>query len=117
METSSDGTWTCPRCGEWIEPEFDSCWQCGTAREGGSVMDPGLFVQMVVDNQPVLQPPLPSTEGLETPCPICGGADYAWGNVENAIFVGVTDYRAGFRLAARVCRQCSNVQTFVKWPT
>ena len=22
--------WTCPKCGEKIEPQFDSCWKCGT---------------------------------------------------------------------------------------
>ncbi len=24
----------CPRCGETIEPEFDTCWNCGTHRDG-----------------------------------------------------------------------------------
>jgi hypothetical protein len=24
--------WTCPKCGEQIEPQFDTCWNCGTAR-------------------------------------------------------------------------------------
>jgi hypothetical protein len=24
--------WTCPKCGEKIEAQFDSCWKCGTAR-------------------------------------------------------------------------------------
>jgi hypothetical protein len=26
--------WTCPRCGETLEPQFTDCWQCGTARPG-----------------------------------------------------------------------------------
>jgi len=21
--------WRCPRCGEWSEPQFAECWQCG----------------------------------------------------------------------------------------
>jgi hypothetical protein len=25
-------SWTCPKCGEKIEPQFTSCWKCGTAR-------------------------------------------------------------------------------------
>jgi hypothetical protein len=24
--------WPCPKCGEKIEAQFDSCWKCGTAR-------------------------------------------------------------------------------------
>jgi hypothetical protein len=24
--------WNCPACGEWVEGQFDLCWQCGTAR-------------------------------------------------------------------------------------
>ncbi|MBL0311825.1 MAG: DUF2007 domain-containing protein [Holophagaceae bacterium] len=26
----SDGPWKCPRCGEIHEPQFASCWNCGT---------------------------------------------------------------------------------------
>lgn len=31
-QSVSGPTWTCPRCGEKIEPQFDSCWKCGTPR-------------------------------------------------------------------------------------
>jgi hypothetical protein len=24
--------WTCPECGEEIEPQFSTCWNCGTDR-------------------------------------------------------------------------------------
>jgi hypothetical protein len=24
--------WTCPKCGEQIEPQFTECWNCGTAK-------------------------------------------------------------------------------------
>ncbi|MGH7941947.1 MAG: DUF2007 domain-containing protein [Limisphaerales bacterium] len=24
--------WTCPKCGENLEPQFTSCWKCGTAK-------------------------------------------------------------------------------------
>ena len=26
--------WKCPTCGETSEPQFSSCWKCGTARPG-----------------------------------------------------------------------------------
>ncbi|RYD83023.1 MAG: hypothetical protein EOP84_08540 [Verrucomicrobiaceae bacterium] len=25
-------SWTCPKCSEVIEPEFDTCWNCSTPR-------------------------------------------------------------------------------------
>ena len=24
--------WTCPKCGEKVEPQFTACWNCGTER-------------------------------------------------------------------------------------
>jgi hypothetical protein len=30
--------WTCSKCGEPIEPQFDACWNCGTSNTG--VEDP-----------------------------------------------------------------------------
>ena len=26
----SEGPWQCPKCGETHEPQFASCWKCGT---------------------------------------------------------------------------------------
>jgi len=26
--------WCCAKCGEWSEPQFGACWQCGAARPG-----------------------------------------------------------------------------------
>ncbi len=26
-------TWQCPRCGEWLEPQFAACWRCAPASE------------------------------------------------------------------------------------
>jgi hypothetical protein len=26
--------WTCPQCGEVLEPQFAQCWNCAAAREG-----------------------------------------------------------------------------------
>ncbi len=31
-ESSSGQSWACPRCSERVEPQFDRCWSCGTAR-------------------------------------------------------------------------------------
>jgi predicted RNA-binding Zn-ribbon protein involved in translation (DUF1610 family) len=28
----STATWTCPACGEQLDPEFDICWNCQTER-------------------------------------------------------------------------------------
>ena len=28
--------WTCPSCGETIEPQFTDCWNCGAARPAGT---------------------------------------------------------------------------------
>jgi predicted RNA-binding Zn-ribbon protein involved in translation (DUF1610 family) len=25
--------WTCPHCGEKLEPQFTSCWKCGTKKK------------------------------------------------------------------------------------
>jgi hypothetical protein len=32
----SGDRWKCPRCGEEIEPQFDTCWSCGAPRPGGA---------------------------------------------------------------------------------
>lgn len=32
QDASADSSWSCPRCGERIEPQFTACWQCGTER-------------------------------------------------------------------------------------
>lgn len=29
---ASSVSWTCPKCAEPIEPEFDECWNCQTVR-------------------------------------------------------------------------------------
>ena len=29
---ASSGLWTCTKCGESVEPEFDRCWNCQTDR-------------------------------------------------------------------------------------
>jgi hypothetical protein len=25
-------SWRCPRCAEWLQPQFASCWRCNTMR-------------------------------------------------------------------------------------
>jgi hypothetical protein len=41
--------WRCPRCGSEVEPGFEVCWKCGTARDGA--VDPD-FAPDEVDNEP-----------------------------------------------------------------
>lgn len=30
--TQHGAAWACPACGEWMEPQFSECWNCGRAR-------------------------------------------------------------------------------------
>jgi hypothetical protein len=32
----TEAPWTCPKCGETIEPQFTACWNCGTAKPGAA---------------------------------------------------------------------------------
>lgn len=32
--TEEGEPWTCPRCGEELEPQFAVCWKCGQERPG-----------------------------------------------------------------------------------
>ncbi len=33
MPTEPQGSaWTCPKCGEQLDPQFSSCWKCGTPK-------------------------------------------------------------------------------------
>src|ERR1043166_1132622 len=34
------GPWTCPKCGERIEKQFDSCWRCSTPRRQPPAANP-----------------------------------------------------------------------------
>jgi hypothetical protein len=29
---ATQANWCCPRCDEWSEPQFTSCWRCGATR-------------------------------------------------------------------------------------
>jgi hypothetical protein len=31
--TAARSPWKCPKCGEQLEPQFTTCWKCGTPRE------------------------------------------------------------------------------------
>jgi hypothetical protein len=45
--------WTCPKCGNKVDPSFDVCWSCGTSPDG--VEDPN-FVR--ADAAPPAESPL-----------------------------------------------------------
>ena len=38
----SSGPWTCSKCGERIEKQFDSCWRCSTPRRPPTAAAPSL---------------------------------------------------------------------------
>jgi hypothetical protein len=47
--------WKCGKCGEMVESAFDTCWNCGTSKDG--VEDPA-FVRLAkqVDSPPAEKP-------------------------------------------------------------
>jgi len=45
--------WTCPKCGETVDPSFEVCWQCGTTPEGVEDSD---FVR-ADDAEAIVDPP------------------------------------------------------------
>lgn len=132
-------TWTCPHCGEAIEDTFETCWKCGTSREGAPPADPSLYdpatrdaltdpnydgdawVQSrqldpfggIFSYQPeMVAPPSP-------PCPICHFTEYAWGRVahhDNSVIYlennGPMFDNAG-PIRVRRCVRCGNLQMFV----
>jgi rubrerythrin len=32
--STEGGSWTCPECGEVLEPQFSSCWKCDAPKPG-----------------------------------------------------------------------------------
>jgi ribosomal protein L37AE/L43A len=36
VEAPPRATWKCPKCGEEVEEQFDTCWNCGTERPEGT---------------------------------------------------------------------------------
>ena len=36
--TTAAGAWVCTNCGRQNEPQFDRCWHCTHARQGGSAL-------------------------------------------------------------------------------
>jgi len=64
------GPSACPHCGEPFEEGFDSCWKCGTAKDGSPPKEAALFegdAGVVVE----------STE----PCPKCGSRNVRRGRL------------------------------------
>lgn len=68
--------WICPVCGESSEPQFSSCWKCGTARNDGP--DPSNYASTEVEpSKPIISPEKEEvTEDWDgkTPCVSCGKA-------------------------------------------
>jgi hypothetical protein len=53
-------SWTCPKCGEVIEPQFTECWSCGTSQPAATDQP-----------EPVPEPPISSNIELNVPCLRC----------------------------------------------
>ncbi len=64
---SHTGVPKCPTCGEIFEEGFDSCWKCGTRRDGSH---PGEWAP--VDSEAAKQPEL---------CPKCGSSNVSRGTL------------------------------------
>ena len=58
---AGQSSWTCPKCGETIEPQFTDCWNCGAARPGETTD---------ADESPA-SAELDSTLALDLPCSRC----------------------------------------------
>lgn len=69
------GNWVCPKCGETSEPQFTSCWKCGTARKEDEVL-PWSLNTNPQSSEPITPPQEkePTAEEAEgkVPCVACG---------------------------------------------
>ena len=61
--------WKCSHCGETSEDAFDSCWHCGTGRDGSAPVNPQVFEEQAWQPE----------QSLAAACPFCGGTAYSWG--------------------------------------
>jgi predicted RNA-binding Zn-ribbon protein involved in translation (DUF1610 family) len=57
----------CPTCGELFEDRFDSCWKCGTHKDGSPAKE--------------WTPVADAAEGVADPCPKCGSANVTLGRL------------------------------------
>jgi uncharacterized protein YbjQ (UPF0145 family) len=92
-------TWKCKTCGETHENQFDSCWKCGTQRDGSGAIE-DFEIQ---ESQSI-------TEGMKLPCSttpeipgrkiktgkgiVCGEAIMG-ANVLRDLVAGITDIVGG----------------------
>jgi len=57
-----------------------------------------------------------------TPCPVCGAVDFEWGKLQASGLTFIPEgssitrniFAGGFRLKARKCKSCQNVQLFAR---
>lgn len=103
--------WTCKTCSETLEDEFESCWNCGTSRDGD--LDPEFVAE-----------PLPARRSgsarLPMDCARCGSSldqmgtkhfheGARWGILGNLAELFVN--REGFDVY--VCSRCGHVEFFL----
>lgn len=106
--------WICSHCGETSEDTFDSCWHCGTGRDGAPPEDPQVYMETAsefpADDTSVaadwfvpgsMAQREPSNRATVAACFICGCVAYTWGHLTSQP-----------TLTTRRCDICGNVQLF-----
>lgn len=84
--------WTCERCGEKIEDQFDSCWKCANHGQAVTPMDAGH--DGAIDIPISTTPDIPGRECAATKGVVCGEAIMG-ANIFRDILAGITDVIGG----------------------
>ena len=109
-ENNPTDTWTCPNCDELIETNFDSCWRCGTDREGTPPASPAIYTRP--DNYTGLE----RFDAREiAPCPICDSISFSWDNIMAKSFEysePSDELGVWYKPQLRRCLACGNLQLF-----
>jgi GYF domain 2 len=65
------GPFTCPHCGETFEDGFDSCWKCGTGKDGSPPKETRPFEEGTRE----------AGDQRDETCPKCGSRNVRWGKL------------------------------------
>lgn len=84
--------WTCPKCGEQLEDQFESCWKC--ANEGREIRPVGSGEMMAIDLPTSTTPQIPGYECVDTRGVVCGEAIMG-ANVFRDLLASITDIIGG----------------------
>ena len=84
--------WTCPKCGERLDDQFESCWKCAGPGSGVDPLDSGDL--SAVDIPIRTTPTLPGCECTGVRGIVCGEAIMG-ANVFRDMLAGITDIIGG----------------------